>query len=113
MFLVMTGSYLAEEFGHETASVFFNRMVIVFKYVYALACAAWIAFFDTKPSKGLSAYVEPYIGTHDEVVALALLCLIPLAVFVSLFALYILFHALNVALIWLRDGPKSGKDSGA
>ncbi len=111
LFLVISGSYLAEEFGHETASVFANRMVILFKYLYTVTCAAWIAFFDTNPLEGLSAYLEPYVGRHDEVAALALLCLIPLAVFVALFALYILFHVLSLALLWLRDGPKSGKDS--
>lgn len=113
LLFVISGSYLAEEFGHETASVFFNRMVILLKYVYAVACAAWIAFSDTNPFKTLSAYVEPYIGQHDEVMALAVLCLTPLAVFVSLFALYIFYHALSMAFLWLRDGPKSGKDSGA
>jgi hypothetical protein len=113
IFLVISGSYLAGEFGHETASVFFNRMVIMFKYAYALTCAAWIAFSDTNPFQGLSAYFEPYIGRHDQVVALAWLCMIPLAAFVSLFALYILFHVLSLVLLWLKDGPKSGKDSGA
>jgi len=104
---------LAEEFGHETASVFFNRMLILLKYVYVFICAAWFAFFDTNPFKGLAGHVEPFIGRHDEILALAFLCLLPFAIFASLFALYIFYHVLSLAFLWFKDGPKSGKDSGA
>jgi hypothetical protein len=106
LFILLSGSYLAEEFGHETASVFFNRMVILIKYVYALICAAWIAFFDANPFRGLYIYVEPFIGRHDEILALALLCLLPLAILVSLFMFYISFHVISLAFLWFKDGPK-------